>query len=200
MYASNLVFGYGSLMNISNLQKYLGRNLIPDLDFRFCHLHNFQRCWNIAMDNSLDLPNYKYYVEPKTGNRPAAFVTFLNVCPIQSQAIMGILFRVSEKELQNLDRRERNYRRIDATNLIDYSINGKAWVYIGLDEAQQRYQQGLQQSNVMIAQDYFNSVHHAYYLLGKEAFTNYLATTEKPRVPIVNLKMCQVKSTACQSE
>lgn len=199
MYGDNFVFGYGSLTNVENLQKYLRRNLTPALDYIFCGLRDFYRCWNIAMDNCLDLPNYKYYVDRATGNRPAGFVTFLNICPHQGKTIIGILFRVSDEELNNLDRRERNYQRIDVTDAIDTSIPGKAWVYIGLNEAEKRYQSGLQQHNAMIAQDYFNSIHTAYFLLGKKAFSNYIVTTEKPRVPMVNLEMCEVSNRVSSS-
>ena len=66
MYQSNFVFGYGSLVNLKNLQNYLGRKLTPGSDFIICGLANFHRCWNIAMDNRVDLPNYKYYIEGKT--------------------------------------------------------------------------------------------------------------------------------------
>ena len=57
MCKANFVFGYGSLTNVANLRQYLGRDLTPDLDFIFCGLKDFQRCWNIAMDNRLDLPD-----------------------------------------------------------------------------------------------------------------------------------------------
>ena len=192
MPGSNFVFGYGSLMNVENLQKYLGHDLTPDSDFIFCGLRDFHRCWNIAMDNRIDLPNYKYYIEQKTGNRPEGFVTFLNIRPVQGKTIIGILFRVSDRELRNLDQRERNYQRIDVTKAIDIPIQEKAWVYIGLDEAEKRYQESLKQDNAMISQDYFDLVHNAYLSLGKEVFSNYVATTDKPRVPILNLEMRKV--------
>ncbi|MDJ0536965.1 MAG: gamma-glutamylcyclotransferase family protein [Xenococcaceae cyanobacterium MO_207.B15] len=194
MYEANFVFGYGSLMNVENLQKYLGRDLTPVSDFIFCGLRDFHRCWNIAMDNRMDLPDYKYYIDAKTGNRPEGFVTFLNIRPYKTKTITGILFRVSHEELDNLDRRERNYQRIDVTHQINTPIRGKAWVYQGLDQAEQRYQKGLEQNNAMIAQDYFDSVHNAYFLLGKKAFSHYAETTDKPRVPILNLKMSKTIS------
>ncbi len=192
MYVYNFVFGYGSLMNVENLQKYLRRDLTPDSDFIFCGLRDFHRCWNIAMDNRIDLPGYKYYIDRQTGNRPEGFVTFLNIRPHHGRTIIGILFRVSDEELENLDRRERNYQRIDVTYRINTPIQGKAWVYIGLDEAKKRYHEGLKQHNAMIARNYFDSVHNAYVLLGKEALSNYAATTDKPRVPILNLEMRKV--------
>ncbi len=192
MYQSNFVFGYGSLVNVENLEQHLRRKLTSGSDLMICGLKNFRRCWNIAMNNSLDLPNYKYYCDRQTGKRLDGFVTFLNIRPVQSQTIIGILFGVSEQELENLDRRERNYHRINVTSKIDIKIQGKAWVYIGLEQAEQRYQEGLKRHSAMISQDYFDLVNNAYFSLGNYAFSNYVATTDKLEVPTVDLKMCQV--------
>lgn len=192
MHQSNFVFGYGSLVHWENLQKYLGRKLTPGSDFVICGLKNFHRCWNIAMDNCLDLPDYKYYIERQTGNRFKGFVTFLNISPDNKNTIIGVLFRVSEPELKKLDQRERNYQRIDLTNQINRFIQGKAWVYIGLEQAEKRYQEGLQKDCAVISQDYFDLVHDAYFSLGSYAFSNYIATTNKLEVPTVDLKRCKV--------
>ena len=193
MYGDNFVFGYGSLMNLDKLQEYLGRDLTFGLDFKICGLRNFRRCWNVAMDNCLNLPNYKYYINVETGNRPESFITFINIRPNQGKAVGGILFRVSHQELKKLDRRERNYQRIDITNKIEEKVEGKAWVYIGLKEAEQRYEQGLKQNKGVIVQDYIDSIHYGYGLWGQEIWFNYVATTDKPRVPILNLKRYQLQ-------
>lgn len=194
MHEPNFVFGYGSLVNVEHLQRYLGRTLTPSSDFIFCGLRNFCRCWNVAMDNCIDLPNYKYYIDKKTGNRLKGFVTFLNIYPCQGKTITGILFRVFDEELKSLDQRERNYKRIDVTHLIDTQIQGKVWVYIGLDEAEKRYQESLKQHNAMIPQSYFNLVYNAYLSLGKEAFSNYATTTNEPKVPILDIEVRKVQS------
>ena len=195
MYQSNFVFGYGSLVNLKNLQNYLGRKLAFDSDFVICGLKNFHRCWNIAMDNRLDLPDYKYYIEQKTGNRFNGFVTFLNIRFDKDKTIIGVLFRVSEPELENLDQRERNYQRIDITHQINRAIQGKAWVYIGLEQAKKRYQEGLQKGCAVVSQNYFDLVHDAYFSLGNYAFSNYIATTDKLEVPTVDLKRCKVETS-----
>lgn len=147
------------------------------------------------MDNSLDLPGYKYYIDKKTGNRLEGFVTFLNIRPHPVDTVMGILFQVSDEELQLLDKRERNYKRIDVTNLVDTPIQGQAWVYIGLDEAEKRYQEGLKQNRAMVSRNYFDLVYNAYLSLGNEAFSNYVETTDELRVPILNLEMRRVVDT-----
>lgn len=189
MNGSHLVFGYGSLMNVAKLQKYLERDLTLNLDYQFCGLKDFQRCWNVAMDNRVDLPDYKYYINRNTGIRFAGFVTFLNMRPQPNQMLTGILFLVSDKELDNLDRRERNYRRINVTNSLNIAVQTPAWTYIGLDDAEKRYLQGLKQNNAIIPQAYWSSVNDAYLSLGKKAFADYLGTTDRPKIPVRDLEM-----------
>ena len=191
-YQSNFIFGYGSLVNVKNLEQYLKRELKPNSDYTICNLKNFQRCWNVAMDNQIDLPKYKYYRNRNTKERLDSFVTFLNIRRDPNQTISGILFRISDTELENLDLRERNYNRIEITDQLSIKVQGNAWTYIGLQEAEQRYQKGLSKGNAMISRSYFNSVHNAYFLLGSEEYANYIATTDKPTVPIVNLEVCKV--------
>ncbi|MGD1920057.1 MAG: gamma-glutamylcyclotransferase family protein [Pleurocapsa sp.] len=185
---TNFVFGYGSLVNVKNLEQYLKRQLKQNNDYTICSLYNFQRCWNVAMDNKVDLPEYKYYRDRFTNKRINGFVTFLNIRPYSDRIISGILFRVSHKELRKLDLRERNYQRIDITNQLNIQVQN-AWVYIGSQEAKQRYQKGLSQGKAVIAQDYYNSVENAYRSLGEKQWANYIATTDKPSLPITDLEV-----------
>ena len=196
MNQSNFVFGYGSLVNVQNLEQYLQRELQPDLDYVICSLENWQRCWNVAMDNSIDLPDYKYYRDRQTKERLKVFVTFLNVRPCLDKIVRGILFCVSDAELKNLDLRERNYQRIEITQQLDIKIeiSGNAWTYIGLSEAEQRYQTGLLQDKAVIARTYFDSVQNAYISLGNKEYANYLDTTDKLEVSIIDLEMCRSES------
>ena len=191
---SNFVFGYGSLVNIKNLEQYLKRKLQPDSDYVICQLNNWQRCWNVAMNNSIDLPDYKYYRDTDTGNRIDAFVTFLNIRPKPNQSISGILFRVSDAELNSLDSRERNYQRINITKQLNIRIQGNAWTYIGLTAAEQRYQKGLAQNKAVIARTYFDSIEDAYLALSNKEYADYVTSTDKPAVSIMNLEVCRVDS------
>ena len=183
----NFIFGYGSLVDVHSLSQYLGRQLRSPSDFTYCHLKNFRRCWNVAMDNRVDLPGYKHYIERETGRRPASFVTFLNIRPHPGTTILGILFRVGDRELHLLDRRERNYTRIEVNRALDRAVRGSVWTYIGLPEAKHRYRQGLNQNSAIVSQDYFNKVYTAYTSLGRAALANYTATTDTLAVPIVAL-------------
>lgn len=142
------------------------------------------------MNNSIDLPNYKYYRDSYTRERINAFVTFLNIRPNLNVNISGILFRVTDAELNNLDSRERNYRRINITQQLNIQLQGNAWTYIGLSEAEQRYQTGLAQNKAIIARSYFDTVKNAYLSLGSQEYAEYIATTDKPAVSIMDLELC----------
>lgn len=141
------------------------------------------------MNNQVDLPEYKYYRLRQNNKRLNGFVTFLNIRPYPDRIVSGILFRVSNAELKNLDLRERNYQRINITNQLNVKAQN-AWVYIGSKDAEQRHQTGLSQEKAVICQDYYNSVQNAYLSLGEKEWANYIATTDKPNLPIMDLKVC----------
>ncbi|NJO04423.1 MAG: gamma-glutamylcyclotransferase [Chloroflexaceae bacterium] len=109
---THYIFGYGSLAHTGQLRTFLHRAEWHPGDWFFCRLHGYRRAWNVAMDNRVLRPGYKYYVDRATGERPAAYVTFMNVYPMAGASIGGVLFGVTPTELALLDRREANYQRI----------------------------------------------------------------------------------------
>ena len=74
MNEKHYIFGYGSLVSLSSLNRSLNREPDSKLNFQYCYLRNFERVWNLGMDNSLVIPNYKSYFEPKSLIRPDVFV------------------------------------------------------------------------------------------------------------------------------
>jgi hypothetical protein len=81
-----------------------------------CELAGYRREWSVAMDNGVDLPGYKCFVDPRTGARPDVFVAFLNISPAPGARVNGGLIEVSDDELAAFDRRERNYARVDVSD------------------------------------------------------------------------------------
>jgi cation transport regulator ChaC len=183
----NYVFGYGSLVDENGLRNFLGRDeFCPDALF-FCRLHGYLRTWNIAIDNRKDIADYKYYIDAKTGSRPDIYIAFLNIQSSPNDSIGGLLFGISLDELRLLDRRERNYRRIEVTAKVSQSVTGKVWTYIGLPEAKQRFQEGLKNRCVVIPKQYYEMVYNAFYARGEEFAADYIATTNKPDIPLRDL-------------
>lgn len=164
------------------------------------------------MNNQIDLPNYKYYVDARSGQRFDGFVTFLNLYPSENSQILGILFEVNDQEIQHLDLRERNYQRLEIsdawfesgshfwtepgsdalpmplTESWEFPTSCPTWVYSGLDAAVQRYQQGMTAAKIAIAQPYAAAVTAAYASLGPAALQNYQTTTDPPTIPTLPLR------------
>lgn len=188
MSASHYIFGYGSLVNPRNLARFLGRSLT---NYQFCYLKNYRRCWNVAMNNQLNLPDYKYYVDARSGQRFDGFVAFLNIYPSENSQILGILFEINDQEIQQLDLRERNYHRLAISEFFSDTWNLPTscpiWVYGGLDAAVQRYHQGMATGKIAIAQPYADAVAAAYATQGPAALAHYQATTDPPAIPILPL-------------
>jgi hypothetical protein len=173
------VFGYGSLVDVDSMAEYLGRKL-PAEAWRICHLHGYRRCWNLAMDNTVDIPGYKCYVDPLTKDRPQVFIAFLNIRPAQGHAVNGIVFRICRAELSLLDTRERNYERTDVTAKIVPRLPGRVWTYAGSAEAEERYRRGLHSQSGVIDQDYYERVRKAFLNLGSGALAEYELSTDAP--------------------
>ena len=130
------VFGYGSLAPNGGTP---------------AHLPGYRRAWNVAMDNRVTIPGYKYYVDA-WGERPEVFVTFLNLVP--GDGVDGVLLEAGD--LAQLDARERNYRRVDVSDAID--VPGPVYAYIGLDEAVARFEAGHREGRAVAQRGYVESV------------------------------------------
>lgn len=130
------------------------------------------------MDNRRTIPGYKYYVDPATGERPPVHVTFLNLYPAAEGRVNGIAFPVTAYALQELDRRERNYDRIDVTRLLDVDLGGTAWTYLGSEAARERFAAGA----AVVSQDYFEQIREDFATVGGlEAFDQ---STDRLTVPL----------------
>ena len=169
---TTFVFGYGSLVRRP--------------DGLPCHLLGHRRAWNVAMDNRRTIPGYKYYVDPDTGERPPVRVTFLNLYPAAEGRVNGVAFPVTADALDALDRRERNYDRIDVTELIDADLGATVWTYLGSEAARERFAAGA----AVVAQDYFDAIRGDFAAVGGlEAFDR---STDPLTVPLRRLARVDV--------
>lgn len=132
---------------------------------RVATLRGYERRWQVAMDNRVDLPGYKYYVDSKTGERPPVCVAFLDLAPASGRSVKGVVF---EADLDALDGRERNYARREV-------MDGVV-AYIGTPDARERYRRG----PTVVSAEYLESVRRGLARIG--------ASTESPPVPIRHLE------------
>jgi hypothetical protein len=174
------VFGYGSL----TLYGLTAERAPP----RAVRLRDHRRTWNVAMDNTLDLPGYKHYLSDDGATRPEAFVTFLNVLAAPGWAVNGVLLEVDDEQLAALDRRERNYERVEVGELLDEPLDGRVWCYRGSPAARERFELGLARGTALVDARYRDAVREGFALLGAGALAEFDASTDAPRCPVAPLR------------
>lgn len=173
------VFGYGSLLGLAG-----DGRARPS---RVCRLREHRRVWNVAMDNTVELPDYKHYRD-RDGVRAALFVTFLNLAPAPGCAVNGVVFGVDADELRALDRRERNYERVDVAELLDVPFDGAVWAYFGGELARGRFDAGASAGTAVVDRVYLDAVRAGFAGLGTDALAEFDASTDEPPCPIVPLR------------
>jgi gamma-glutamylcyclotransferase (GGCT)/AIG2-like uncharacterized protein YtfP len=164
------VFAYGSLVRDLADGDRLAR--------RAAHLRDHRRAWNVAMDNSISLPGYKYYLDVGDSSRPEVFVTFLNLVPAPGHRVNGILVPVSAGELVELDRRERNYARREVTASIEQAAGGRVWSYFGKPEACRRFAAGRRAARAVVDESYLERVRTGFEALSDDALTEFELSTD----------------------
>ncbi|MDO8186288.1 gamma-glutamylcyclotransferase family protein [Conexibacter sp. JD483] len=163
--STDWVFGYGSLTADAR-------------DGHAAVLRGYRRRWGVAMDNSRDLPGYKWYRQRATGERPAVFVAFLDlVADRDGSAVNGLCLPVDAPLLERLDARERNYERVDVTTAIE-APRGRVWTYVGSRAARARLARGLRERRAVVSQEYVDDVEHGFRRLGDGQLDAYRACTE----------------------
>jgi hypothetical protein len=140
------------------------------------------------MDNRVDLPGYKYYVDPLTGSRPDVLVAFLSISPTIGGRVNGRLVEVSGGELDELDRRERNYSRVDVSAAVQPAVDGVVWAYIGRPAAVERLERGLASGRVVIPDHYYADVRRGFAAGGRGVLEEFDELTVPPAAPIVGLR------------
>lgn len=160
------VFGYGSLA-ASPAGGYV------------TELRGHRRRWGVAMDNRRDLPGYKWYRLASTGERPAVFVAFLDVVAADGQAVNGVCRPVTARELAALDARERNYDRVEVTELVA-EARGRVWAYAGSAAGRARLREGVRSGRAVVSRAYRDQVEAGFRALGPAALAAYRASTDSP--------------------
>lgn len=137
------VFGYGSLAR-------------PGMGSP-ARLEGHRRVWGVAMDNRMTVPGYKYYRLPADGTRPAVFVAFLDIVAEPEAATDGVLFSVDDATLERVDRRERNYDRLDVTAAVS-GAPGRIWAYRGTHHGRERLRLGRTLGSAVVDRRYRDGV------------------------------------------
>jgi hypothetical protein len=147
-------------------------------------LTGFARTWNVAMDNRVDLPGYKFYADPHTGQRPDIYVAFLNVVPSPGSAVNGVVIDVTHDELALIDSRERNYDRVEVTAHVTPRPAGEVYAYVGSAPARRRFSRGLREGSCTVDATYLDAVRDGFAALGAGALERFEQSTASPPCPV----------------
>lgn len=177
------VFGYGSLAGE------LGAGGTAAL------LRGWRRAWGVAADNEHAISGYKRYLR-SDGSAPRVLVAFLDLVEDPACAVNGVIAPVDGDALARLDRRERNYDRVDVTAAIeippqaaiDSPPEGRVWTYVGSAEGRARLETGLREQRAVVARAYAESVHAAFRTLGDGEYERFLASSDLDGLPVLDLE------------
>jgi hypothetical protein len=150
-------------------------------------LHEHRRRWDVAMENTRDLPGYRFFRDPRTGDRPDVAVAFVNAAPAPGQALNALAFAVTPDELPALDTRERNYERTDVGALVSPVLDGPVFAYLGLPAARERFESARAAGRAVVARGYHDAVRAGFAALGPGALEEFDRTTDPPGVPLIDL-------------
>ncbi len=154
-------------------------------------LLGFRRTWGVAMDNRCDLPGYKYYTDAH-GRRPEVFVTFLDIrrSADPGAAVNGLCLPADDAGLSALDRRERNYRRIDISDQIAVpGVGGmRVWAYAGSASGRDRLWRARAAGAAVIDANYLQEIRDGFALLGEAERSLCAASLDPGDLPVVPLR------------
>jgi hypothetical protein len=167
------VFGYGSLA--------------ADLGGgRASRLRGWRRTWGVAMDNRVDLPGYKHYRLRADGSRPEVCVAFLDIVPDGGATTTGVCVPVEPGELPAIDRRERNYDRVDVTDAVA-AAPGTVWAYVGTAGGRERLREARAAGSAVVSRDYLERTRAAFAALGPAALAEFERTAAVADLPVWEL-------------
>jgi hypothetical protein len=119
------IFGYGSLLLKSSMERTLGRSY--DRERFASRLNGWRRTWDSLYPN-----DRFFYVSEGTRHYPKNIV-YLNIARSPRDVMNGVLYVISNQDLLGFDERESVYDRVDVGDqLTDLAVvNGPVWAYVG---------------------------------------------------------------------
>ncbi|HYZ80338.1 MAG TPA: gamma-glutamylcyclotransferase family protein [Solirubrobacteraceae bacterium] len=186
---AEFVFGYGSLT--------ARPSPVPTRELKehgfIADLAGLRRVWGVAMDNRRDLAGYKYYTDA-TGRRPEVFVAYLDLVAAPDDpatGVNGLCLPVDGATLAVLDRRERNYERVDVSDRLapgGPGVDGiRVWAYLGSAAARERFAAGREAGTAVIEAGYVRTVEAGFAALGAEEHSACRPSLRPGGLPVLEL-------------
>jgi Gamma-glutamyl cyclotransferase, AIG2-like len=176
------VFGYGSLAALADG---MVASRTPRATGFVCDLRGYRRQWGVAMDNRRDLPGYKHYTDA-AGHRLAVFVCFLDIEADARGSVNGLCVPVDDARLTELDARERNYDRIDVSDLVD-AEGARVWTYVGARPSRLRMRWAVAAHRAVIDAGYLDTVTNGFQALGEGERARCAQSLAPGLLPVVAL-------------
>jgi hypothetical protein len=139
------------------------------------------------MDNTVDRPGYKFFRDPRDGSRPAVFVAFADLEPAPGGEVNGVCVPVASGALGALDARERNYERVDVSDLVP-DPPGRVWAYLGSPAGRERLARGVAAGRAVVVRGYVEGVQAGFRSLGPAEHAAFVSSTDFGGLPVVALE------------
>jgi hypothetical protein len=147
-----------------------------------------RRVLGVAMDNSVDLPGYKFFRDPRDGSRPDVYVAFADLVEAAgAPPVNGVCIPVDAAALAVLDARERQYGRAEVTALLE-DPPGPTWAYLGSEPGRARFARGMAEGRAVVVRGYVETVQAGFRALGSDEHRAFVASTDLSGVPVVALE------------
>ncbi|MEN3268461.1 MAG: dephospho-CoA kinase [Pseudonocardia sp.] len=180
------VFGYASLVCPESVGSTLGRQIDPR-GFAFAELKGWRREWTVGSDRTSH-PE-RTFIRPD-GCEYEGVVAVLGISRIDGESCDGAAFPVSRGDLAVLDARERNYTRIEVTDVIAWAgkpRNCVVYTYVPSLDAVDRIGLALQKGRpVHVRLGYLQLVRAAFSRVGYDAHKPEFV---RPPYPVQELRV-----------
>jgi cation transport regulator ChaC len=182
------VFGYGSLVSPASVALTLGRPVGRPEVVR-AHLAGWRRSWNVGTDRESH-PERTFLVggQPFTG-----LAVVLGIEPdADAPGCPGAVFPVRRADLDLLDLRERNYRRIAVTGAVTWAGKPDRCVvltYVPRDEATERITRARGTGRAMaVRREYLELVENAFDSVDQLALFHATTPPPAPDMPVTAME------------
>ena len=186
------MIGYGTLMSLSSLEQTLGHRY--EGQAYPVHMRDYVRGW------AFRLPLNDPQANPATAKKtdacflrndervPFEGMVNLNVYPEENGRMNCILYVLSEEDLLKVDKRERDYQRVDVTDRIEeYKFSGgRVYIYEGLAEHPDTA--AADPGKYLLIKEYVDQVTAACDGIGKEFRAEFERSTRPVAFPIVSFQ------------
>lgn len=178
------VFGYGSLVSPVSFARTIGRVIDDDANRKRAELSGYGRRWNYGSPG----PPAEWRDQGRVVR--AAVVIYLGLEKNTTDSCNGVVVNLSEDEIEKVDKRERDYDRVDVTSLVSVKggpVADPIVTYVPRPAAIERYLVARTDGRAAVDRSYWDLVHDGFAQLGVRELDRFTTSTPAPDVSIVDV-------------